>query len=208
MSTGTFVLIVAVVAALIAGCLLSWLLYRALHDGADRAVWWRGVKVISASVSVIGLVLALLAFEKIVRELNDGSEKYLNEQFLELKFYTTYLKAVACSKDMSDLNARNECFDFRNIDNQVSYAALKAGSELKTPTNWQRNVNLNEVIEEVARKFERMNAAMASAHENPILSSEQRMRLTFVALLLIILSIAGSIGESVFQYQQEKNRRR
>jgi hypothetical protein len=175
--------------------------WKAWRDGADEVRWWRGAKVWSTCMGAIAIVLGLIAFEKVLREMNEESSKYLNEQFIELKFYTTFLKSVACSGDQSSQQAQNECFDFRNIDNQVGRDILRR-EKLIPPTNWQRNQNLQPLIEQVTRSFERMNSALSSANEPPLLSLENRARVGFLGLILGTIALSLSIGEATYQWRQ------
>src|SRR6184192_3083236 len=99
--------------------------WKAWRDGPEQLIWWRAAKVSSACMGAVAIVLGLIAFEKVAREINEGSQKYLNTQQIELKFYTTFLKAVACSGDQSTQEAQNECFDFQNIDRQVGTHILQ-----------------------------------------------------------------------------------
>jgi hypothetical protein len=193
-----------IIAAVIAIVSISAIVYKAAYDGPDKMIWWRGAKLLAAWLGIVSVVLALAAFEKLIRELNDDSGRYLNEQFLDLKFYTTTLRAIACAKDMSDLAAKNECFDFSNLDNQVTLVRLHSGTPLTPPTNWQHNPHLDDVVVEITRRFADMNRAMAVANEKPILTFEVRTKLAFLALILFILALALTIGDATYQYCQEK----
>src|SRR5262249_34841319 len=136
----------------------------------------------------------------------EESGKYLNARFIELKFYTTFLKAVACSGDQSSREAQNECFDFRNIDNQVGEQILRSG-RLTPPKNWQANPNLEPVIEQVTRSFESMNSALPFANEPALLSYKTRVLVGIFGLILGIVALSLSIGEATYQWRQSPVKR-
>jgi hypothetical protein len=211
LSNSAVVLGVWIVAAIFAVTVISYAARRGWRDGPERAVAWREAKVLGAALGIFGLVAAMVVFEKTIRELNQDSEKYLMERFLDLKFNTTLAAAIACSGDQSTQDARNQCFDFTNIDGQVSFAALEAardaGKHFVSPTNWQHNERLDPIIERASRTFDQLNLAVDSAYEKPILSQHSRIFLGFFALLLITVAVACSIGEAVFQLRQELARR-
>src|SRR5205823_1705630 len=119
----------------------------------------------------------------------EGSQKYLNTQQIELKFYTTFLKAVACSGDQSTQEAQNECFDFQNIDRQVGTHILQT-KELTPPKNWQRNPHLEPVIEQVTRSFQRMNDLLPGANEPSLLPLDTRIKVGILGLILGIIALS------------------
>ena len=161
----------------------------------------------STLLGLVSLGLALLAFEKVVQEINKSSGRYLNEQFLELKFYTTTLRSIACSKDLSTQDAENKYFDFRNLDGLVSPLLMESDKPLTPPTNWQRNPHLDAVIAEVTKRFEDMNRVIQGANEKSVFSLETRVKLALIALLLAIVAISLSIGEASYQFWQAKGDR-
>jgi hypothetical protein len=200
-TTGSVVVVVWLLAGLGLCGGITWTVWKAWRDGPDQVRWWRGAKVWSACLGAIAIVLGLIAFEKVLREINEDSSKYLDEQLTELKFYTTFLKSVACSGDQSSQQARNECFDFRNIDNQIGRDFFRR-DKLTPPTNWQRNPNLQPVIEEVTRSFERMNSVLPYANEPPFLSTKNRAFVGLLGLILGTIALALSIGEATYQWRQ------
>src|SRR5262245_26754250 len=191
-TTGNVVVVVWLLAGLGLCGGIIWSVWKAWRDGPDQVRWWRGAKVCSAWMGAIAIVLGLIACEKVLREINEQSGKYLNEQFIELKFYTTFLKAMACSGDQSSREAQNECFDFRNIDNQVGTQILKS-DKLTPPTNWQRNPHLEPVIEQVKRSFESMISALPFANEPALLSYKTRVLVGIFGLILGIVALSLSI---------------
>jgi hypothetical protein len=205
-SNSTFVLIIWAVAIGLALIAIPYAVFRGWRDGPDKAVAWRKVRFAGAFLGLVGLVAGMLALEKTIREFNQDSERYLMDRFLELKLNTTLAAAIACSGDQVQQESKNECFDFKNIDNQVSFALLRSGHHFVAPSNWQGNKHLDKIIADTTRTFAEMNRAIDSAYERPIVSQHGRLALGFVALLVIIVALACSIGEATFQWRQEIRR--
>jgi hypothetical protein len=205
-STNAFIIWYWVITLTIAIGLIGGAAIKGWRDGCEKLVWWRGVKLISSAIGVVGLILLLLNFETLVREMSSRSKAFVDDEFLEAKFYATHLKAVACSKDMSEAKARNECFDFTNIDNQISFARLREGREFSTITNWQRNPALTEAITTLNRKLAFINSAVASANERQFLAFDMRLSVAMLSTILVIVAVAGSIGDATYQYRQARLR--
>ena len=208
-----------IIALLVAIFSNAYAAIRGWKDGSDpatakaKAVPWRRRKVVGVLCGAVGVVAAMLSFEKTVREIDEESRRYLTEQFLALKTETTLARAVACSGDQTDQARRNECFDFSNVDNMISFGVFSAnqrsGQHFRKMTNWQRNLNLERnlrldpLVEKVNTSIDRLNSAIDRAHEKALLSYEIRVFLGLFGLFLIIISLAISFGESVYQWRRE-----
>lgn len=196
LGVGTFLAVLMVI-------ILPWLIRRAWRDGPECAVGWRAVKLTSTFVGLIGLGLAFISFEKVVREHNGNTARYLNEEFLDLKFHTNHLMSVACAKDLTNNDALNECRDFRQLDSSVSFIDIRDGRKLTPPKIWYENPNLEHHLKELAWRFKNINSAIDNAREPQLMSYETSVKVTLFALILIALAMAGSIGEAAYQLKQE-----
>ena len=205
-STQWFILFWWSIAAVFATGAISYAIWRGWRDGPEKALMWRSVKVWGAVLGIFGLIAAMLTLETTLRSFNQNSEKYLLERFLDLKFKTLQASAIACSGEQSSQDARNECFDFQNIDNLVALAALYSRQHFSTIDNWQNNSHLVPLLKEVNGAVNELNKTMDDAYEKPLISFETRISLGSLALLLISLALACSIGEAVYQLQQERRR--
>lgn len=177
-------------------------------DPASSAVKWRSFKVAGAALSIIGLITGMFAFANTVREINEDARKYVFQRFLELKFNTSRASAIACAEPEGNPQVKNQCFDFSNLDGQVSFGILNSEQHFARPTNWQRNKELDPLISEIDRSIDDLNQAIDLASERPIVSWETRSYMGFIALVLFAAGLACNIGESVFQLRQELIRRR
>jgi hypothetical protein len=208
MTSGEFVQGVWVGASVVAALTIGYSVWRGLRDDIEgNAIRWRKVKVAGAAAGIVGLFAVMLTFERTIRELNQDSERYLMASFLELKFKTVAAAAIACSGDQSQQEARNVCFDFENLDHQVSFANLYSGQHFEKPVNWQKNEKLDPMIEDISRSFDALNSTIERAHEKPILSQEARAKFGIVAIVMVVTALACTIGEAVFQMRQERARR-
>ncbi|MDO9713873.1 hypothetical protein [Paracraurococcus lichenis] len=176
---------------------------RAWTDGPDRAVAWRKWKVTGAFLGAVGLTAGMFTFEKTSLELSQGVASFMAEEFLNLKLEATVARAVACSGDQTSEAARNECFDFSNLDRQTAIPNLHSDRPFREIKNWQNNPRLNELIARNNANANRWNQSARLANEKPLLSLDSRVKIGFLALFLIASAIACSIGESVYQWRQE-----
>jgi hypothetical protein len=194
------------IAAVFAGSAISYAIWRGWRDGPEKAIRWRSIKVWGAVLGIFGLIAAMLALETTIRNFNQASEKYLLERFLDPKFKTIQASAIACSGDQSSQDAQNECFDFRNIDNIITIVALNSHQHFSYIKNWQHNSHLMPLLEKINGAVNELNQTMDYAYEKPLISIENRAKLGSLALFLISLALACSIGEAVYQLQQERMR--
>lgn len=166
---------------------------------------WRIVKVISSILGLVGLVLLLLNFEQLVRDIIIGkSRSYAQIEFYEAKFLITHRKSLACAKDMSTDRAKSTCADFENIDQLISADKLRSGSAFGLIRNWQKNPELDQTILELNEHLTDIDRSLRVTSWESAFSDIARIRIAMISVILVILGIAGSIGESIFQYRQTK----
>ncbi|PYV64598.1 MAG: hypothetical protein DMG97_34440 [Acidobacteria bacterium] len=85
----------------------------------------------------------------------------------------------------------------------MSWLDLRDGRPFHTVVNWQHNPDIDEFIKEVNRRLDDINANIPAARAaESFLSVERRIKVLMIALILIILSLAGSIGEAAYQLAQ------
>jgi cytochrome bd-type quinol oxidase subunit 1 len=202
MTTSSFVHSVWAVGLLVGFCLIG-VAFAAGLGQRRNLLFWRRVKLVSTTLTVIGLVLLLLNFEKTVREMTNPKDYVLNA-FIDLKFYLANRIASACGGQPKSEQAKLTCFDVLNIDRQVSFLNLREAKELALITNWQRNPEIDELVAEVNRRVEHINPAIREMGSTTILDPMVRVNLLMLCVLLVIISLAGSIGEAAFQFAQAR----
>jgi hypothetical protein len=165
-------------------------------------IFWKRVKLISAVLSTISLVLFILSFEQLVRGvLQPGSKEWADDRFLELKLEVMLEKATACAKD--DAKSQAMCGLWKNIDNGFHVDLIRAGHKLAKISDWQRGAGISsEVQEKINRTIETINGSVRIASLRPMFSSENRIWIAVFAAYLLIFAVAGSVGEAAFQYRQ------
>jgi len=179
----------------------------AWRSTASETLYWRGVKIGSSALGIVGLGLLLLNFEQVVRStMIDSANDYAFTAFLEAKFYSTRQAAIACATAPTTQDGRNHCFDYNNLDGQLSFDRYRTHGLTKM-TNWQRVPTLEPVIEQLNRDIDRINSSRAMRAIPPTFGAEARLQISLFSTLLVILALAGGIGESIFQYKQERDKR-
>ena len=204
-STTDITLFIWVTVGLIGGIAMIISLRAGWKDGADksRGIKWRKIKLLSIIIGLIGLVMALISFEKTLREFNADSSRYAFELYVELKMLTTYNKAVACSKDMSSEEFRSVCFDYSNIDGQIAFSASNPAITPHIINNLMKDQRLDNFLSIVNNKLELIQYLIKSASEKPIIDISRHPELGVLIYILLSLSFAGSLGEAAFQLRQE-----
>lgn len=203
--TSLLIYIVWIVAIAIASIMIAWALYSGLHQRKDL-VYWRKIKLGSAGFAIVGLFLFLMNFEKTVRDsIGAKNKEYNYAAFVDLKFYVLNQLITACARDKDGRQAELTCFDLRNVDKGLSWGDVRDGKPLHTVVNWQHNPDIDEFVSEVNRRLDDINAhnPVARAAES-FLSVDSRIKVLMTALILMILSLAGSIGEAAYQLAQAR----
>jgi hypothetical protein len=129
-TTAGFITVVGGVMLSFAVGLVAWALIAGLRGKYDL-VFWRSVKLWATLIGFFGVVLLLLNFDKAVRDAIGGrSREYAFRELIELKLYTTRETGAACAKEHESNAGGNNCFDYRNIDNQIRLSALQDGQAI------------------------------------------------------------------------------
>jgi hypothetical protein len=170
---------------------------------------WRMIKLFSALLGAVGIVMLLLNFEATVRNaIVEKGKEYAFAEFLDLKFFITQAVVLACAKDQTIERNRLTCFDFKNIDGQVSSYWVRTSKGINKITNWQYNSGIEEFVAEVNRRLAYINNALPPADEDrEIVSSKTRIDLLMLAVLLVTTAIAGAVGDAAFQVRLSLNER-
>jgi hypothetical protein len=206
------VLVFWVVAAIMATVTIS----AAIYAGYRRQyglLFWRRAKFISACLGIVGLALLLLNIEKAIRDSVVVPSKALAlGLFYDTKFLTSQFAARVCSHEQEGDQAKLQCSDATNLDRALRPAdALnpEAYSQISYPPFWQTSPTVSEdyrtVLRRVNDRFSLIRTVIPSAAEQSLLTEERRIGLFFVATVLIILALAGSIGEAAYQLAEAKN---
>jgi hypothetical protein len=193
----------AFVSALI---LIPWVGAMAWRGTPAHALFWREVKLISAFLALVGFFLLTLSFEAVMRSTAvDPAREYVNNSFIELKFDISLRAAIECSKDQSVLDNRNHCFDYTNLSGIIDNHWRSKATTFTPVTNWQGNPALQPSIHKVNSYLDSIYAARRGYSAEPIFSVKTRLFIVAISVLLVLLSVAGSLGESVYQYRQTRN---
>ncbi len=203
--TSLLIYIVWIVAIAIALTMIGIALYAGLRQKKDL-VYWRTIKLGSAVFAIVGLLLFLMNFDKTVRDsIGAKAKEYNYAAFVDLKFYVLNQVDAACAREKESRQAELTCFDLRNVDKGLSWLDLRDGRPFHTVVNWQHNPDIDEFIKAVNRRLDDINANIPAAQAaESFLSVERRINVLMIALILIIMSLAGSIGEAAYQLAQAR----
>lgn len=185
-------------AALFAVAVMMWLAWGERRS----ALWWRGAKLFSAFFGGIGVILFVLNTEKMLRDsMVTTSNNYAFELFLEAKLRVTHEMALACSGVLATQDAENNCYDVRNINGILSFAAFHSDRKFGAIRNWQHNPALEPLLTYLNQQLRSIDdAELRKEKEN--ISAETRINLTLLATILLIAATAGTIGEATYQFRQ------
>lgn len=205
-STTSLVLTAWAFALFTASFAIGVMVSKAWRDNAASGLWWRKAKIVGTVGATVGLIAAMMAFEGTLRQFNEDADKFAFEQLLEFKFDTTLATAIACSGEQRQISEQNDCSDLRNINNKVNVFALRNRTEIPKLVKWQHNARLGPIIVEAGRDLDNFNSAERAASQKPLISMDARIGFSLLAVFLISVSLACSVGEAVFQWRQERAR--
>ncbi|WP_207485497.1 hypothetical protein [Arenibaculum pallidiluteum] len=210
MTTQEFVRGAWLVIASVGVTFIAWAIVSGWRDSRNDSfvVKWRFIKVVSVFIGGIGLLAALVSLEQTARTLNDNSAKFLEQEFYRLKFQTSYHRAIACSRNMADLQLKNSCHDFTIIDNSLGPWIMRNRETPSDFVNWRNNDELDSFLPAVNRGLGTIREAKRLAQEPAFLDGEARLRLSVFSAFAVFVAFAGSAGEAIFQFCQERRKRR
>jgi hypothetical protein len=192
-----------IVAALVAMVVIGGALYAGWHDrSAASLVRWRGVKLWSALLGVVGLALLIISFDQLIKDsIRAKSREYAADRFLEAKFILVRDRAISCSQSASGTN--DACGAIRNVDHGFMLQSVRNGIPLSEVTaDQRRNPAVDRIGDKLNRLVYEINGASRIGASQPFISSQEKVPLLLVAVFLVVLSIAGNVGEAAYQYQQ------
>jgi hypothetical protein len=182
---------------------------RALYLGLTQRyglLFWRKIKLASSLFAVIGLVLLILNFEKVVRDTVGGkSRDYAFAEFVDLKFYIARELALLCANADKSPEAQRNCDEAINLDKYARPHHIRNSTKYGRMQHWDGNDATVQLVENANRYFARIDSALpAAALTESFIDDDKRMGLLVLAIILVILSIAGSVGEAAFQLAQTR----
>jgi hypothetical protein len=205
-STTRFILIVCGTILVFALLIIGWAVLEARRGKPEHMMFWRWVKVGSAGLGLVGLLILVVNLEKTIRDTIGGKARdYAYSEYYDLKLYTTMRVSIVCARDQESVEAKNACGDFRNIDNGVTPLNIR-DSRPYALFDWPRlpSKEIKDFMEEVNRRLSRINSVIpAAATAESFLDDERRINFLFLAAIIIIFALAGSIGEAVYQLTLE-----
>lgn len=171
-------------------------------DNPQSIKRWRLIKLGSSVIGVVGLVLLLISFEQTVRDsMRSSSKEWVQDRFLEIKFLIEQERAVACAR--LDTSSRESCQALDNINRGILIDHIRNGKGIKSVTDWQLGNKLPSSLQsELNRIIDQINNALPLAASKPIFSIETKIQIAMLAVFVLILSLAGSVGEAAYQYRQ------
>jgi len=183
-------------------------LYKSYRDDENKILWWRGVKLTGAILGTVGLFLTILSLERSLRDFNAHSRQYQLEQYIELKIFTSYTRAVSCSAEMNNALRKMECAEFSALDARVGPWILRQKMDIEPASFMKENEQVKSIYSKAKRYLNDIYNAQRHANEEPVLGSEARIKVTLVAIVLLVVSLGISVGEAGFQFFQEKKKRK
>jgi hypothetical protein len=187
--------------AIISGALL---IGGALYLGLRRK-WtlldWRITKLASALLGSVGILMLLLNFEKSVHDSLIEKGKALSyQEYVDTKLFILQNLIIACTKDEADKQNARACSDYRSIDGQVQSVYVRNSFKVGPFEPSKYSSEIKEFILELNRRLEMVNFTLPPANEDKeMVSTDTRLHLLMLGVLLVTLAIAGSVGEAAFQ---------
>jgi hypothetical protein len=197
----------AVAGVLIVGG-VGWMLYKGLRDSNIKSMpYWRRIKLLSALLGVVGLLLFILGFESLVQSaFRQGSKDWMEDNFYAAKLLLAHERAVACAK--SDALSKDACANLNNINNGLNLDVMRQGRETSLVTDWQLGTSLSKDFQTAMnRLLQASNDGVRLGTTRPMLPTDVRINVAIIATLLLIISVAGSVGEAAYQYTMSKKTR-
>ncbi len=204
MEMTTFVYGFWTVAGILAVLLIGGAFILGLRDTKSSSLRkWRFRKLLSAVLGVVGLLLLLMNFERVVREgIQDDSREYALSEFLDARFYATYHAALACANKDKSEGAKLTCFDIDQSWRQFYQSRLRDSTPFSRITNWQGNPDILEFAERMNRHIDHLNRTLPVATTPSTFSKKNQFAIVMLATILVIVALAGSVGEAAYQYRQ------
>jgi hypothetical protein len=203
-SEDVFIFGVWIILGVLAVGLIGWALYAGFSD-ADKAslLFWRRVKLASALLGIVGLVLLLISFDQLIRESQrvQGRE-YSVDRFYEAKQLLAHQLAVTCAKDTPE--AIEGCKDLQNVDNGFSIDRVRAGDPLSPVTKYQLRPAVKPIAERLDALVVDINRTSPTGVNRSPFQVLDRVQIAFIASVLVIFAIAGAVGEAAYQLRQAK----
>lgn len=205
MTSSEFVTYVASVLAISVPTLI-YTSYVAWNGEKRAAISWRAGKLVATILGSIGIILTLMTFEKAVREINEKSKEYLMNAFLDLKSTTQSVYYENCPVPFSDIIKYMECQDYKTIDSKIRAWTTKDKEKIEIQTFNSKSLEFKRNIELIELRLKIVNDSKEMALESSLISTENRIKILVLGLVLIAISIVLSIGEAVYQLSMEIKR--
>lgn len=198
-----------IAASILAAVSIGGALHLGLR-GKGTLLDWRIAKLCSGLLGVSGIAMLLLSFESATRKMVvENGKDYAYAEFLDLKFFVMSTLTLACAKDQTIEQNRLTCFDYENIDRQMSSYWVRHSLPIGKIVNWQRNPEIEQFVMEVNGRLERINHALPPLGENrEIVPGDTRITLSMIAVILVIAAVAGAVGDAAFQVRLALDERR
>ena len=192
--------------AILAAALIAFSFWKGL-SGEKTLVFWRRIKLYSALLGVVGILLLMVRIDTDTRAHFTGEARnLLLLEFIDAKTSMAVSMANLCAIQTPPgevLHSReNTCWDIKNIDAQLSVLNIRDMKQFQLIKNWQNNPVIAGVVSDINYRIESMNRLIPPAEDRFILfGDDTRLGLLFWASVLLVLAVSGSVGEAAYHYQ-------
>jgi hypothetical protein len=152
----------------------------------------------------IGFLLLLTNFDRTLRDVFSKSRELAFRDFVELKLLVSKKEAVACVNEDESQETKNQCFDYRNIDNQLLFQTIDNKKTFSTILNWQGVPSLQPFVDEVNRRLKKINDEITDARDADSSLDRHKTEMLVFVLIFVACSLAGSAGEAAYQLRLAK----
>jgi hypothetical protein len=190
----------------------------ALYSGLSQKfnlVFWRTIKLCSVLAGVISLLLLALAFDKVYRDFTAQQQReYANRELFNLRVLAKERVESSCS----DVRQLEDCKRFKDFESALDHAYLGGDSKLDivsmlgTVTVFVKRDESGRFLSygedyEIWRKIDSINDAIAVAAGAERSLEKFRRWALLGGFIVLLFSLAGSVGEAAFQLAQSRSTR-
>ncbi len=183
-------------------------------------IFWREAKLISSIIGSVGIVSLLISFDSSTHEqFGTRSIQLAKEELLDTKFLVAEYLHDHCPSGVIAGEDKNTCFDFKNIDRQLSMSvlgdAIEHSRKLKNVENLPKNPVLSDQnntndpyspLNTINSRINLINGLMKTEYKTPVVSDEEKLNFSMFSILFVVIALAGTVGEAAFQLRIEIDR--
>jgi hypothetical protein len=187
---------------LLAVVLVGWNLYRG-YNGKGTLIEWRATKLRSTLISAVGIFLLLLNFETVMRHGFSGDptpQAVLS--FVHAKARVLEEMSIRCGKGLED---NRPCSDLRQINGILAFPYVVEGKKFPILQKDQWAPELSAFMDDLKKVTDGANLFVRNPDDQwELLSRDARSKLLLLAAVLLVIALAGSVGEAAYQLRLAK----